>query len=352
MNKRLLRLTGGFAMICALAVPAFAQDPSPQNPQNPAQPTQPTQQPQTQQPSQPTQQTQTTTTTQTTKAVQNPDGSWTVVEYPADKEVTVSFAPGANLSSAQGRAKVMRTGEQTTINLDLSGVPATTSSLNLYAVDPMGMVTMLGPVNITSGAATQTFTTPLSKFMLVLSPEGNLTTITPGTNVAFRSTVPQGFAVVPMSSSGDRGNAAVGERVSAAAAPAPASAYSAPMLGIPTWRHGTDTHMKVNFAGEMTGSRANVFIEPRKDGATTIKMRFHELKDAPGGKRYVVWAVAPDNSFHKLGQVVNTGQRNEAQLQTETDLKDFGLFITTEDTTDVTQPKGAVVGTVVIDTTK
>ena len=360
MNKRLLKLTGGFAMTCALAVPAFAQDPSPQNPQNPAQPTQSTQptqpirQPPTQQPTQPTQQTQTTTTTQTTQAVQNPDGSWAVIEYPADKEVAVSFTPGANLSSAQGRAKVMRTGNQTTINLDLSGLPATTTSLNLYAVDPMGMVTMLGPVNITSGAATQTFTTPLSKFMLVLSPEANLTTITPSTNVAFRSTVPQGLAVVPLSSSGDRGNAAVGERVSAAATPAPASAaaYTAPMLGIPNWRQGTDTHMKVNFAGEMTGSRANVFIEPRKDGATTIKMRFHELKDAPGGKRYVLWAVGPDNSLHRLAQIVNTGQRNEAQVQTETDLKDFGLFITTEDTADVTQPKGTVVGTVVIDTTK
>jgi hypothetical protein len=349
MNKRLLKLTGGFAMTCALAVPAFAQDPSPQNPQNPAQPTQstqPAQQPQTQQP------TQTTVTTQTTKAVQNPDGSWTVIEYPADKEVTVNFTPGANLSGAQGRARVMRTGNQTTINLDLSGLPASATSLNLYAVDPMGMTTLLGPVNIASGAATQTFTTPLNKFMLVLSQEGNLTSISPSTNIAFRSAVPQGFAVVPMSSSGDRGNAAVGERVSAAATPVPSTAYAAPMLGIPNWRQGTDTHMKVNFAGELTGSRANVFIEPRKDGATTIKMRFHELKDAPGGKRYVVWAIGPDNSLHRLAQVVNTGQRNEAQVQTETDLKDFGLFITTEDTADVTQPKGAVVGTVVIDTTK
>jgi hypothetical protein len=346
MNKRLLKLTGGLAMTCALAVPAFAQDPSPQNPQNPAQPTQSPQPIRTPQP------TQTTTTTQTTQAVQNPDGSWTVIEYPADKEVTVNFTPGASLSGAQGRARVMRTGSQTTIKLDLSGLPASATSLNLYAVDPMGMTTLLGPVNIASGAATQTFTTPLSKFMLVLSQEGNLTSISPSTNVAFRSGVPQGFAVVPMSSSGERGNAAVGERVSAAATPAPGTAYSAPMLGIPNWRQGTDTHMKVNFAGELTGSRANVFIEPRKDGATTIKMRFHELKDAPGGKRYVVWAVGPDNSLHRLAQVVNTGQRNEAQVQTETDLKDFGLFITTEDTADVTQPKGAVVGTVVIDTTK
>jgi hypothetical protein len=117
------------------------------------------------------------------------------------------------------------------------------------------------------------------------------------------------------------------------------------MLGIPGFRRGTDTEMKINLSGAMTGSRANVFLEPRKDGPTTIKMRFHELKDAPAGKVYAVWAVSPDNKFVKLGQIVNTGQRNEAQIQTETALSDFGLFITMED--EVSVPTGMVVGTVV-----
>ena len=56
-------------------------------------------------------------------------------------------------------------------------------------------------------------------------------------------------------------------------------------VGIPGFRRGTDTQMKINLTGAMTGSRANVFIEPRKDGPTTIKMRFHELKEAPAGLR-------------------------------------------------------------------
>jgi hypothetical protein len=45
---------------------------------------------------------------------------------------------------------------------------------------------------------------------------------------------------------------------------------------------------------------------------------------------------------------VNTGQRNEAQIQTETGLPDFGLFITTEDVNDA-PPTGTVIGTVVLD---
>jgi hypothetical protein len=74
-------------------------------------------------------------------------------------------------------------------------------------------------------------------------------------------------------------------------------------------------------------------------------MRFHELKDAPGGQTYVVWAVSPDNKFVKLGQIVNTGHRNEAQIQTETALQDFGLFITMEE--EMSTPSGTIVGTVI-----
>jgi len=290
-------------------------------------------------------QTTTTTTTQTTKAVQNTDGTWTVIEYPADKEVTVDLSPTTMIPGAKGTAKIMRMKDQTTVNLDLSGLSGDVTSYNLYAVDPMGKTTILGPVAITDGVAKQSFTTPMDKFMLVLSPEGNLTTVGAETKVALRSAVPQGYAVVPQSSSGERDGAAVGERVAAATTTGASSAYNVPMLGIPGFRRGTDTEMKINFSGALTGSRANVYIEPRKDGPTTIKMRFHELKDAPGGFNYVVWAVSPDNKYTRLGQVVNTGQRNEAQIQTETSLQDFGLLVTTEKGEGAT-PTGEVIGTI------
>jgi hypothetical protein len=202
-------------------------------------------------------------------------------------------------------------------------------------------------VTINNGVGTfsSTTTTPLDRFMLVLSPESNLTSYAPTTNVLLRSAVPQGFAVVPLASHGERDGAAVGERVAATTTANTAPTYSAPMLGIPGFRRGTDTEMKINLSGAMTGSRANVYIEPRKDGPTTIKMRFHELKDAPGGKVYAVWAVSPDNKYVRLGQIVNTGQRNEAQIQTETALQDFGLLITMED--EFSTPSGTVVGTII-----
>ncbi|MGH9903404.1 MAG: hypothetical protein ACRD68_16480 [Pyrinomonadaceae bacterium] len=320
MSKRLFSLAGGLALVFTTAGAALAQNT----------------------------QTTTTVTTQKTEAVQNADGTWSVIEYPADKEVIVNLTPTTTLVGAKGLAKIRRMSDHTMINLDVSGLTGDTNNLNVYAVDPWGKVTLLGPVTISNGIAKQSFTTPLNKFMLVLSPEGELTAINPDTNVSFRSAVPEGFAVVPLTSRGERDGAAVGERVAAASTSGATPAYAAPLLGIPNWRKGTDTHMRVNFAGELTGSRANVFIEPRKDGATTIKMRFHELKDAPAGKRIVLWAIAPDNTFHRLGQVINTGQRNEAQIQSETALKDFGLFITTEDAGEG-PPAGTLVGTVIID---
>jgi len=314
MNKRLLCLAGGIVLFLSSAMLNFAQQPT------------------------------TNTTTQTT-AVQNADGSWTVIEYPVNKEVVVDLTPSTTIPGAGGRARIMRMANGTNINLDLSGLTGDAASYNLYAVEPSGRVTLLGPVTPNNGTATYTTTTPLSRFMLFLSPEANLTSYSPTTNVVLRSAIPNGFAVVPIASSGERDGAAVGERVAATSSGGATSAYNAPLLGIPGFRRGTDTEMKIKFAGAMTGSRANVYIEPRKDGPTTIKMRFHELKDAPGGKVYAVWAVSRDNKFVKLGQIVNTGQRNEAQIQTETARPDFGLFVTLED--EATTPSGEIVGTII-----
>jgi anti-sigma-K factor RskA len=324
MSKRLLSIAGGLVLALTTAGLALGQN---------------------------TQTSGTTTTTVTgntvTQTTQNADGSWTVIEYPVGKEVLVNLTPSATIPGATGTAKIMRMANGTTINMDLTGLTGDVSNLNLYAVDPSGRSTLLGPVSVNNGTGTfsATTTAPLDRFMLVLSPDSNLTTYAPTTNVILRSAVPQGFAVVPLSSHGERDGAAVGERVSATTTANTASAYSAPMLGIPGFRRGTDTEMKIKLSGAMTGSRANVYIEPRKDGPTTIKMRFHELKDAPGGQVYALWAVSPDNKYVRLGQIVNTGQRNEAQIQTETALQDFGLLITMED--EFSSPTGTVVGTII-----
>lgn len=317
MCRRLVSFVGGAVLALAAAGTALAQQPT----------------------------TTTTTTTTQTTAVQNADGSWTVVEYPADHETIVNLTPTTILPNATGTARVLRTATGTTLRLDLSGLTGDVSNLNLYAVDPTGHVTLLGPITTTNGTATFSTTTPLNRFMMVLSPDANLTTITPQTRVVLRSAIPQGLAVIPLSSSGERDGAAVGEKVAATTTSGVTPAYAAPMLGIPGFRRGTDTEMNIKFSGEMTGARANVYLEPRKDGPTTIRMRFHELKEAPAGKVYVLWAVSPDNKFVKLGQIVNTGQRNEAEIRTETSLPDFGLFVTLEE--EHSMPTGTIVGTVI-----
>lgn len=288
-------------------------------------------------------QTETTTTT-VTETVQNPDGSYTVIEYPVGKEVQVKLDP-VMITGASGVATILRDDNGTRIKLNLTAVPANVTSLNLYAIDETGTVTSLGPVAITNGTATFSSTTPATKFMLIASPEANLSSYDPNTKILFRSGVPAGFAVIPHTT------APIGEQVGATttAGTTPASVYTVPMLNIPAYKKGDDTKMKINFTGALTGARANVFITPRKDGPAEVKMRFHELKDAPSGQVLTLWAVSPANQFVKLGQVVNAPGRNEAEIKSETALADFGLLLTMENATATgVNPIGASVGIVEI----
>lgn len=295
---------------------------------------------------------QTTTQTTVTKTVQNPDGTYTIVEYPAKKEIKITLNP-VNVTGAQGVATILRDDDGTRIKLNLANVPADMTALTLYAIDDKGVVTALGPVAIQNGTGTLATTTPLTRFMLVASPEPALAAYDANTTVVFRSAVPEGLAVIPFTTNPS------GERVSATTAPTTSTAvvtpsgqvaattYAAPMLNIPAYKTGDDTKIKVNFTGALTGARANVFITPRKDGPTEVKMRFHDLKEAPAGQKFIVWAVSPDNKFVKLGQVVNTADRNEAEIRSETTLPDFGLVVTME-AADGEMPAGPMVGTIQI----
>jgi hypothetical protein len=307
-------------------------------------------------------------TTTVTKTVQNPDGTYTIIEYPAKKEVLVNLTP-INVTGAKGVATILRDDDGTRIKLNLTDVPADLSAMTLYAVDDKGVVTALGPVAISNGTGTLMATTPLSRFMLVASPEPALTAYDANTKVMFRSAVPEGFTVIPLTSP-------AGETVAAVAAPGAVqpqttvtttpgavvtspsgnttivvpmketqTTYTAPLLNIPAYKKGDDTKIKVDFTGALSGARANVFITPRKDGPTEVNMRFHDLKEAPAGQMFILWAVSPDNKFTKLGQVVNTKGRNEAEIKSEVALSDFGLVITMEGAEGAI-PVGPAVGTI------
>ena len=297
-------------------------------------------------------QVQTTTVTKT-QAVQNPDGTYTIVEYPVGKETIVTLNP-IGITGATGKATILRSADGTTIKLNLNSLPTDLTALNVYAVDPTGAVSLLGPVEISNGIGAFTTTTPMSKFMLIASPEGALTAYDPNTKIFFRSAVPAGLTVIPFAAAAA---VAVGPTVAGAAvgttvaAVTPTGDYIAPMLGIATFKKGDDTKLKVDFSGTMEGARANIFIEPHKNGKMTeVRMRFHELKEAPKGTAYILWAVSPTGEFQKLGQIVNVKGRNEAEIKSETAFDDFGLLLTTEDvaatTGTIIRPAGTRVGVI------
>lgn len=274
---------------------------------------------------------QETIVTKKTEVVQHADGSYTVIEYPVGKEVVVTLTPSGTITGATGAARVLRAADGTKVYLDLNNITGPTSSYYAYAVDPSGATTLLGPLTVTNGKATAEFSTPLTQFMLVLSPTQGLTAIDTTTPVVFRSALPTGYAVVPRVQTTD-------DKAVASAEPI-ASAYEVPLLNVPSF-NGDDTEVRVKFDGELQGLDAKAYVDP-EGSKTMVKMRFGDLRKVPAKKRFVLWAASPDGKYTKLGQIINTGSRDEAEIRSETALRDFGLFLTVEDS-DVNVPTSRV----------
>lgn len=259
------------------------------------------------------------------EVVVNADGSYTVIEYPVGKEVVVNLTPATSIASAKGIARVIRSADGTKVYFDMSDLPATVTSYNAYAVDPTGAVTLLGPVTVTNGVAKAEFTTPLNQFMLAVSPMEGLTAISP-TNTVFTSSIPTGYAVVPKR---------VSETRTAQVAGDVRFKYDVPLLNISTFPD-TEREIKMKFDGALSGLEGKAYID-REDGTTKIRMHFDDMKKVPAGKKFVLWTVSPTGEYVKVGQIVNSGKREEGEIKSETALTDFGLFVTAEDA-EVTVP--------------
>jgi hypothetical protein len=273
--------------------------------------------------------------TTTKEVVVNRDGSYSVIEYPIGKEVMVNLLPGATLTGSKGMARIVRTADGTKIYVDVSGVPVTTTNYYAYAVDPAGTVNLLGPVTFKNGVATSEFTTPLNQFMVVLSPMEGLTAIDP-TTVVFQSEIPEGYTVVPRQESGVK--AVVISRTTTTTTTTP-TAYEVPLLNVSTFGD-REREVKLKFAGELDGLEAKAYIN-RQKGVNKIKLKFDDLDKAPVNTRFTLWASSADGKYTKLGQVINTGKRDNAAIMSETALTDFGLFLTVEDS-DVLVPTGRI----------
>lgn len=249
-----------------------------------------------------------------------------MIEYPADKEVVVDLLPTSLTPDAKGTAKVTRGADETSIQVEVSGLTGDASGYNLYAVDHTGKVILLGFVSVSDGAGSLSAQTPLSKFMLVLSPEAGLTAVGADTPVALRSAVPSGFEVVALASGGEAERTPSTERPQTETPPEAPKSYDAPMLGVPELKRGAETLVRVAFTDEAKGLRANASIRPQKDGSAQIKVRFSNLKQAPSGTRYVLWSVSPDNTYERVGQVVVSSKNAGARIDAKMSLPDFGLF--------------------------
>lgn len=253
------------------------------------------------------------------EVIVNSDGSYTVIEYPVDKEVLVTLTPSTTIATAKGSARVVRSADGTKIYFDMSSLPATATSYHAYTVDPAGVTTYLGPLTVSDGMAKAEFSTPLNQFMLVVSPMEGLTGITPA-NTVFTSAVPTGYAVVPKRVSENRTAQVAGDV---------RFKYDVPLLNISTFPD-TEREIKMKFDGELSGLEGKAYID-REDGTTKVRMHFDDMDKVPAGKKFVLWTVSPAGEYTKLGQIVNSGKREEGEIKSETSLTDFGLFITAED---------------------
>ncbi len=276
-----------------------------------------------------------------TEVVQNADGTYSVIEYPVGKEVSINLTPVTTVTGSTGVARVMRSADGTKVWVDLSGVPAATTSVYAYAVDPTGVPTLLGPMTITNGVAKAEFSTELNQFMLVLSPTEGLTAIDTATPVFYRSAVPSGYAVVPRRVSEAR-TVAVAPAVitrDGAAVVSTVSAYDVPMLNVGTFGDN-EREVKMKFGGELSGLEAKAYIK-RGKGVTKVRMHFDDMNKVPKNKRFTLWTHSPEGQYSKLGHVINSGSRDEAAIKSETALTDFGLFVTAEDA-DVPVPTSRI----------
>jgi len=265
---------------------------------------------------------------QNTVVTKNSDGTYTVVEYPMGREITVNLLP-AGTFTGKGIARVVRSANGTKVVFDVNGLPATTTSYYAYAVDPTGTPTLLGPLTVNNGIAAAEFTTPMDKFMLVLSPTEGLTGVTTS-NVILTSEVPSGLRLIP------RGTVMT---TTSGVAASVINNYEVPLLNISSFGKDARTAM-LHFDGDLKGLDAKAHIH-RHDTQTTVRVEFDDLKKVAPSKRFVLWAYSPDGHYTRLGQIYNYKKRDEATIEAHTSLSDFGLLMTVEDA-DVTVPTGTV----------
>ncbi len=278
---------------------------------------------------------------------QSAGDEWTVVEYPEGREVIVELTPTALNPGAKGTAKVTRGADDTTVVIEVSGLGADAGAQHLFAVGHDGRIVALGVVTVSDGAGALEAKTQLGSFMLVLSPDAELSSFDSSARLALRSAVPEGFAVVPRAGGGQEEEAASNVSTEDATVVSESPEYDVPLIGISSLRRGEETQLKANVSGDLAGVRTGIYVKPLKSGVTQVRVQLYDLKSAEAGARYVLWAVGPDQTYTRLGQAGKPDKKNGVKIESRTTLRDFGLFITAEGEEASPTPKGHSVAMVV-----
>lgn len=280
-------------------------------------------------------------------AAQSAGDEWTVVEYTEGHEVVVELRPTALNPDAKGTAKVTRGADETTVAVEVSGLAADAGAHHLFAIGHDGRIVPLGVVTLSDGAGALEAKTQLTSFMLVLSPDAELSSLDSSARLALRSAVPEGFAVVPRANDSQEEESASNAGTEETALVSESPEYDVPLIGIASLRRGAETQLKANLSGDLMGVRTGIYVKPLKSGVTQVRVQLSNLKEPEAGTRYVLWAVAPDQTYTRLGQTGRPDKKNGAKIEARTMLRDFGLFITAESDEASPLPKGPSVAMVI-----
>lgn len=103
---------------------------------------------------------------------------------------------------------------------------------------------------------------------------------------------------------------------------------------------------KMDITNVAKGTQADLKLSPRGAGITGIVVSFRDLQKIDGATNYILWGIDSAQNVVRLGQVSASPNRRAAQIETETSLQKFSLFVTAEKEVTAAQPAGAVVATV------
>ncbi len=235
------------------------------------------------------------------------------------KEFPIRFT--GELKELEGKVHINREKGATKVKLrfeEMKEIPAN-KQFTLWTYSPDGQYTKLGQIVSTGRKDSGTIEshTALTDFGLLLTVEEGDVTV-PSSPV---------FAVI-----------SPGAMAAAQAGPAPVTApvvsegsfsYNVPLLGINAFA-ASGKEFPIRFTGELAELEGKVHIN-REKGATKVKLHFEEMKEVAPNKRFTLWTYSSDGQYVKLGQIVSTGRKDSATIESHTSLTDFGLLMTVEE---------------------